>query len=163
MGFQSTTLAFAVTGLSGPQKAVLVALAHCRNDETGRCHPGHTTLARMTALGEKTVRRALASLEELGRISRAEVTVGNERKGTDYVLNLAQKGDAPGQSDPPVRVTGGSERPEGGVVGVTAGVVRESQTPGQSDHLTGREQEGTGRDGPPPRCDVQGRCFGTRP
>ncbi|WP_022891231.1 helix-turn-helix domain-containing protein [Agromyces subbeticus] len=145
MGFQSTTLAFAVQGLSGPQKAVLVALAHCRNDKSGRCNPGHATLARMTSLGEKTVRRALADLEDnaLGLISRAAVVVGNERKGTDYTLHLAQ-------AEPPVSVTPGqsdhgSERPEG-VVGVTAGVVTESATPGQSDHLTGREQEGTGRE-----------------
>lgn len=149
MGFQSTAQAFAVQGISGPQKAVLVALAHCRNEKTEQCNPGHAVLVKMTSLSEKTVRRALADLEndELGLITRVEVSKGHIRIGTSYQLHFDVSQSVvratSGQSDQ------GSERPEGVRSERPEGVVTESLTPGRSDHLTGREQELKGE--PPAR------------
>ncbi|MFF2387838.1 helix-turn-helix domain-containing protein [Agromyces sp. NPDC058104] len=89
MGFQSTTQAFAVQGVSGPQKAVLVALAHCRNEKTGLCCPSQETLAEMTSLGFATVRNALTALEkDHGLISRTKRMSGRYRIADAYELQL---------------------------------------------------------------------------
>ena len=129
MGFQSTALAFAVPDLSGPQKAVLVALAHCKNEQSGKCNPSHSTLGRMTSLSEKTVRRALEELAAQNLIGRRQVLRDRARVGTSYSLNLAAPlvTETSGQSDQR------SESPEG--------VVTESATSGQSDHQTRRENK----------------------
>jgi pyocin large subunit-like protein len=50
-------------------KFVLVALADHANDD-GFCYPRQSTLARMTAQSERTVRRHLKQLEEVGLIRR---------------------------------------------------------------------------------------------
>ena len=50
---------------------VLGCLAHHRNNRTGRCNPSLARMAKFTGLSTRTVRRALAELERVGRISRA--------------------------------------------------------------------------------------------
>lgn len=49
-------------------KIVLLALAHRKNDKTGKCYPGIDDLARITCLGRRTVIRQLQALEAAGAI-----------------------------------------------------------------------------------------------
>lgn len=55
---------------SASRKAVLIALADCEHGETGKCCPSMDTMAERLEMGVRTVRRALAELEEQGLISR---------------------------------------------------------------------------------------------
>lgn len=55
---------------SASRKAVLIALADCEHGETGKCCPSMETMAERLEMGVRTVRRALAELEEGGLISR---------------------------------------------------------------------------------------------
>lgn len=52
------------------EKSVLLSLANASNGHTGRCHPSIERLAKETNANEKTVRRALVSLEAKGYIQR---------------------------------------------------------------------------------------------
>lgn len=132
MGFKSSEWAYSVPNLTAPERAVLVALAHCRNDKTGACFPGQDTLVEMTALSEKTVRRALAALDsrEPPLIARTARFAGRYRTSDSYeLLTENHRSERPpvtvttGQVDhrsdspsPPVTVsatTGHSDRPIG--------------------------------------------------
>lgn len=131
MGFQSTTAAFQVPGLSGPQKAVLVALAHCRNEKTRQCNPSQATLAIMTSLDERTVRRAIDHLEQVGIVSRqAPRYVRRARLSDQYQLHLPTTGlsDRYGQSDQSLQ----SDEEADSVPAIDAGL---------SARQTGKEQE----------------------
>lgn len=57
--------------LKGSPKPVLTALADMA-DEANSCYPGQDTIARMSGLSTRTVRRALDSLEACGLIRREE-------------------------------------------------------------------------------------------
>lgn len=56
---------------SSAQKLVLLALADNAND-AGECYPSLTTISRKTSLDERTVRRAIRQLQQLGFMSVAE-------------------------------------------------------------------------------------------
>ena len=132
MGFRSSEWAYSVPDLTPPERAVLVALAHVRNDETGACFPGQETLVQMTALSEKTVRRALAALETREVIARTARFASRYRTSDSYELMF----DNHRSERPPVTVTTGqsdhrSERP--------SPPVTVSLTTGHSDRA--REQE----------------------
>lgn len=136
MGFQSSEWAYSVLNLTAPERAVLVALAHCRNDKTGACFPGQETLVGMTGLSEKTVRRALAALEsrEAPVIARQQRFAGRYRTSDSYTLLF----DNHRSERPPVTVTTGqpdhrsdSPRPP----------VTVSPTTGHTDHPIEEEQE----------------------
>jgi hypothetical protein len=58
---------------SGVRKAVLQALAYCANHETNLCNPRIETLCEMTDFRDRSVRDALASLEEDGYIGRVRM------------------------------------------------------------------------------------------
>lgn len=140
MGFQSSEWAYSVPNLTAPERAVLVALAHCRNDKTGACFPGQDTLVKMTGLSEKTVRRALSALDsrEAPLIARTPRFAGRYRTSDSYVLLF----DNHRSEQPPVTMTTGqaghrSESPEPPVT--------VSLTTGQSDHPIGTGRE-TGRE-----------------
>lgn len=132
MGFRSSEWAYSVPDLTPPERAVLVALAHVRNDETGACFPGQETLVQMTALSEKTVRRALAVLEARGAITRTARFAGRYRTSDSYELRV----DNHRSERPPVTVTTGQRdhRSESPSPPVTV-----SLTTGHSDRA--REQE----------------------
>lgn len=70
MSVQAITWAYDQQTGSLARKAVLLALANCHNHHTGLCCPKVDTLAAEVEASEKTVRRALADLEELGMIER---------------------------------------------------------------------------------------------
>lgn len=74
MGFKTVEWAYTVEGLSGPQKATLVALSFCLNERSGKCCPSQQTLASMTSLSNSTVGRALDGLADLGVIGRERRT-----------------------------------------------------------------------------------------
>ncbi len=58
--------------ITGAAKPVLLALADHFNDETGRCDPANGTLALFAGKDERTVRRALGTLQALGLITTTE-------------------------------------------------------------------------------------------
>lgn len=80
MSHAATTWAYSQTVNTSSAKFVLVALANFA-DEQGYCYPKQATLAKMTAQGISTVRRALLKLEEAGFIRRAQrwTKKGNRR------------------------------------------------------------------------------------
>lgn len=136
MGFKSSEWAYSVPRLSASERAVLVALAHCRNDKTGACYPGQDVLVRMTDLSEKTVRRAIATLEirQPPLIARTIRFKGRYRTSDSYELLF----DNHRSDRPPVTVTTGQvdHRSESPSPPVTVSV-----TTGHSDHPI-EEQEG---------------------
>ena len=134
MGFNSTIWAYGVRDLTASERAVLVALAHCRNDKTGACFPGQETLVEMTGLSEKTVRRALSSLEGSALIKRTARFAGRYRTSDEYELLF----DSHRSERPPVTVTTGQDdhRSESPSPPVTV-----SMTTGHSDHPIEEEQE----------------------
>lgn len=67
--------------LKGGKKSVLLVLADTADDE-GVCWQGATTLAQWTGMGNSTVWRHLAALEELGLVAR------RRRRNTSSVLQL---------------------------------------------------------------------------
>lgn len=136
MGFKSSEWAYSVPNLTAPERAVLVALAHCRNDKTGACFPSQDTLVEMTGLSEKTVRRSLTSLDsrEAPVITRTQRFAGRYRTSDSYALLF----DNYRSERPPVTVTTGQpdHRSESPSPPVTV-----SATTGHSDHPYKEEQE----------------------
>lgn len=101
MSYKATNWAYELP-LRGSAKPVLVALADMA-DEAGSCFPSQARIATMTGLGERTVRRSLCQLEELGLISRLARYGGTDgRKSDRYVLAVGKNLPAnltTGQSD----------------------------------------------------------------
>ena len=58
-----------VTGLSSPEKFVLICLADYFNDELGYAYPAQETIATFTGLNRSTINRACKSLQRKGFIS----------------------------------------------------------------------------------------------
>ena len=55
------------------ERLVLLALADCHNEVTGRCDPSTETLRRMTGLSARWAKATLAALEGRGLVSRIRV------------------------------------------------------------------------------------------
>lgn len=90
MAYQATNWAWDLD-LPMTQKFVLVALADMA-DESMSCFPGQKRLARMVGGSERTVRRALSELEELGLIEREERRAKDGYRTSDrYVLKTKKK------------------------------------------------------------------------
>ncbi|MDJ0323190.1 helix-turn-helix domain-containing protein [Cryobacterium sp. PH31-AA6] len=87
MSYRATHWAYDLP-LIGPAKFVLVALADMA-DEANTCYPGQKRLAIMTGFSEKTVSRAINSLDTMGLLTR-EQRHGNfgYRTSDRYRLNL---------------------------------------------------------------------------
>lgn len=114
--------------LPSAQKAVVLALAHCRNAKTGKCFPSQKELCNMTGLSEATVRRSLGALETTGAIGREKKFKSGYRTNDNYFLNTDYRSERPpvtvttGQPDhrserprPPVTVTTTTGHPDGAV------------------------------------------------
>ncbi len=67
--------AIASTDLKPSAALTLLALAHCHNQETGRCDPSLATISKKTSLDERSVRRGLRELEELKLIATIHRTI----------------------------------------------------------------------------------------
>jgi len=70
------------------EKIVLLALADQANDEGRQCWPSVETIMRRSGQGERTVRRALSSLEEKGHLTRHH----RVNDSTQYHLHPCQIG-----------------------------------------------------------------------
>lgn len=76
------------THLATTPKFILVALADLA-DEADSCFPKQARIARVVGATERTVRRALADLEEEGYISRSRrYRDGGYRTSDRYVLRV---------------------------------------------------------------------------
>lgn len=77
------------------QKFTLVVLADYA-DEEHSCFPGQATIARKIGATERTVRNALASLEEAGLLYREHRYRANGSRTTDrYFLPVNASGSSP--------------------------------------------------------------------
>lgn len=74
MSYHALYAAFLCREGTPAARLVMQSLAGCHNDETGQCDPSQRWLAWDTGLDEKTVRRALAELEERGEVGREKRT-----------------------------------------------------------------------------------------
>ena len=72
--------------IQSAKKMVLLALADNANDEGTNCFPSVATILEKCSMGERTVFRHLAALEEDGLISRHE----RPGRSTNYVLNVVE-------------------------------------------------------------------------
>jgi hypothetical protein len=86
--------------LPATEKSVLLALAYVHNGKTGQCNPTAQTLARLTGLGESTVRRSLTALEQAGKIIRNQ---SRGRHATGYILRVELAHSEPVADDQPSR------------------------------------------------------------
>ncbi len=66
MSLSASTWAWKQQIKSSSAKLVLLCLADCHNDESGRCNPSIAYIAKATGLDRKTVPGAIAQLEVLG-------------------------------------------------------------------------------------------------
>ncbi|MCA6269180.1 helix-turn-helix domain-containing protein [Phenylobacterium sp.] len=102
--------AFKVEDVTSPEKLVLLALANFANNQN-QSWASQSTMAKMTALTTKTIRKALASLEASGLITRQERHREDGSRSTDLItLNVAQTASGGGELR-----SGGGEPPSGGV------------------------------------------------
>lgn len=76
-------LCWQLGGMSGTEKAVLIALAD-RADEVGLCWPSVSTIAQMTCFTDRAVRQSIRSLTEKG-ILTVQISPGG--KSNKYVVN----------------------------------------------------------------------------
>ncbi|WP_368857400.1 helix-turn-helix domain-containing protein [Thiolapillus sp.] len=116
--------------LAAPAKFVLVALAEHVSGEGRECWPSVSRLARMTGCAERTVQRALRTLEAAGLI-RVEQRAGRPAL---YSLNLPPT---------PVRESGVGGWGLGPPSESRTPPVRESGNPRQNDTRTGKNRKGT--------------------
>jgi hypothetical protein len=122
VGFTSSKWA-ASLDLPKGQKAVLVALAHIRNDKTGACYPGQDTIARATGYTVRSVGRLSKELAALGLIeAQKRFRPDGAPTSMAYVLHLDRQPQRPvvtmttGHDDQRSPVTGPSD-----IEGVTTG------------------------------------------
>lgn len=91
MSHYMTALAMKQKGLKPAAKIVLYWLADHHNSETGACFPSLKTLERECEMDVATVKRHLASLEQMGLIERQKRHRDNgSQTSTQYVLRLAE-------------------------------------------------------------------------
>jgi hypothetical protein len=91
--------------LPAGEKIVLLALADQANDEGRQCWPSVETIMRRSGQGERTVRRALSSLEEKGHLTR------NHRvnDSTQYHIHPCQNGTPAELAPVPNTTVGGAK------------------------------------------------------
>lgn len=91
MSNRAITWAFNQDIRNSSAKFVLVVLAD-HADEAWSCYPGQATIARMTGMSERSVRRALEWLEEQGFITRERRSDARGRRTSDrYHLRPAAR------------------------------------------------------------------------
>jgi hypothetical protein len=96
---------------------VLVALANCINQHTGRCFPSMTKLARDTNLHRITVVRKIAELVAAGLIRKRAIIMVNGNTGTEYEIVVGHAGTRRDSND----ARGGSGAQQGVADGYTSG------------------------------------------
>lgn len=84
---------FQEEGLRSAEKFVLLTLAWFENYHTRACWPTQQTIARVTGLSERTVRRALLSLEKKDIIGRKTFRVGQKKTRSYYEFLLVTRNE----------------------------------------------------------------------
>ena len=108
--------------LDPSDKLVLLALANRSNHETGVCYPGQKLLAKECSMSDRSVRRHLKNLEDLGLIERRARMrpEGRGRTSDEYRIayfqgdNLSARSRPTGQDDTTNR-TNQDDQPDTGV------------------------------------------------
>lgn len=86
MGFEDVEWALSVK-VKPTQKLVLIALAHFRNADTGKCFPSQKQLSEVTGLAVSAVKRSLDVLDQEKVISRMKTKKGGYKSNDEYALN----------------------------------------------------------------------------
>lgn len=108
MGYRQTAWAWE-QDLPSPEKFTLVALADSADNDSGLTLLGQETIARMTGVGVRSVRRYLTSLETKGFITRTRRHRGNGSRTSDETfLQYLPANLAAGESD--LEATGAQPR-----------------------------------------------------
>jgi hypothetical protein len=94
-----------------PQRFVLRELADLADETYGIAYPSLKYLMKQTELGESTVRKAVAELEEMGVVRREAASRKNGSQTTNQYVLVGYRADAE-LSEPPARSEprGGQER-----------------------------------------------------
>lgn len=87
MSILAMTWAWGLSVLDPSQKIVLLSLADQANDE-GYCWPSQQVIAERTSMGERTVRRHINSLSELGLLTVEVRSSTSGRRSNVYWLNV---------------------------------------------------------------------------
>lgn len=144
MSYKATNWAYGVA-IKAPAKPVLVALADAA-DEAHSCFPSQQTLASMTGFDERTVRRAIGSLEAIGAISRERRHDSRGRRTSDrFILAVgsalavrATTGQSDHRSESPNLPDGESEPTGQSDLGTISEPSENHQLGGQSDQWSER-------------------------
>ena len=117
MSVQAMAWALDVRDLSPSEKLVLIVLGNFA-DAAGSAWPSQKTLADMTCLTDRTIRSALASLEEKGLIVRTQrVREDGSRRSDMIALVMTERPSVQPEtpSEDPEILSGGAEIISGGV------------------------------------------------
>lgn len=88
MSVRAINWAIHVTGISAPQKAVLLVLAYHHNAKTNQCNPSMRLVARESCTCFATVKRAIKGLDEAGFIQTFNVTRRGLKSSNQYRLAI---------------------------------------------------------------------------
>lgn len=123
--------------LTDGQFRVLVGIANFLNANTGRCNPGIALIANRVGMQERSVRRIIRQLEELGRIS---VRAGGKGPGSSNQYNFpdSKKPDSgvTHNTDPSVRVADAKRVTEETKKEDSSGLITEKGTNNNKEQIT---------------------------
>jgi hypothetical protein len=89
MSINAVKWALRARNLSDIHKLVLITLAECHNEKTGKCFPSQKSIADTLGKGERSIRRHLDALEATGFIERKHQYDKKGHRGSDaYILHF---------------------------------------------------------------------------
>lgn len=92
MSITAIAWAWTINGLGPDPKFVLMALAD-QADDTGYCWPSQRLIAQQVEMGERTVRRHLKTLQEVGLLTATVRSSSDGRRSEAYRLNVGAQLD----------------------------------------------------------------------
>jgi hypothetical protein len=125
------------TQTGSPTRRIVLYVLADYADEAGTCWPSQRTIADQTELNERTVRRALGELEEVGLIRRIQRARPNGSRTTDRIELALERPPDREPAPAPDRGTGGPRTEEPGAPDTAPGPeptsepsVEPTETPG---------------------------------
>lgn len=99
MSVTAMAWAWTINGLGPDPKFVLMALAD-QADDTGYCWPSQRLIAQRVEMGERTVRRHLKTLQEVGLLTAKLRSSTGGRRSNGYQLHIGAQPDLATHTDP---------------------------------------------------------------
>ncbi|WP_368502465.1 helix-turn-helix domain-containing protein [Actinomyces sp.] len=150
MSHLASTWAWLVRGIGPYPKLVLAALAD-QADDSGYCWPSQSVIAERCEMGERTVRRHVRTLQELGLLTVVRRSSTHGRRSNGYRLHIGVGLENSLESRQQANLAGCGDEPEGFSTGPDAGQSVSPAIPatGQSGRLRKR----------PDRPLATGQCW----